>query len=286
MKLIVHIGTHKTGTTAFQSICRYHKGLLSSDGVNFPSYGDWDQHGYSAWLIQARKWLALRVFLKSIYKESVELSCMYTLISGEDFENFLVDINLAKAFTNIALEIGFDELEWIVVRRDPFEYMQSIYAEKSKHKVVLTYEAMAESILKYGYTILSTKNYNYYFVFELNRFADSFRKHVSKNLNVVPFNDFIEGYAGRVILSNLLSSRSNEQLLEQSSKRLIDNKRLSLENVELNYLGNFLGISIDQTIYDSNKDMIDSLIKLRIQKNALLLDSVRQKFANRNLYNN
>jgi len=53
---------------------------------------------------------------------------------------------------------------------------------------------MAESILNYGYTSLSTKNYNYYFVFELNRFDDSFRKHVSKNLNVVPFNDFIEGY--------------------------------------------------------------------------------------------
>jgi hypothetical protein len=290
MKLIMHIGTHKTGTSAFQKMCKFHKDLLASDGINFPSYRDWNQHSYAAWIAQKRELSELRLFFQSIYDESLELSCGITLISGEDFENFLVDINLASEFTKIALEVGFEELEWVVVQRNPFDYLQSLYAEMSKYKCILDYRTMAMSILRYGYVSVGTPNYNYHFVFEINKFAEIFKNYVSKKLIIIPFREFIEDFTGKVILSKLISDHSKKTLLEHSyTAESRANERASPEITELNYLANFLGTrsvllskDADQSFSDSNKQFYANLISHRLKRNALLLDAIKRDFDKRN----
>ena len=52
------------------------------------------------------------VFLQKIYDDALKKKCTTTLISGEDFENFLVEIHLASEFEDIAKFIGFSDIEW------------------------------------------------------------------------------------------------------------------------------------------------------------------------------
>ena len=70
-------------------------------------------------------------FLHSISEETKLEKCETTLISGEDFENFLVDTHLANEFESLARSEGYFDIEWIVVSRDPAEYLISIYSEMS-----------------------------------------------------------------------------------------------------------------------------------------------------------
>ena len=92
----MHIGTHKTATTTFQKLCTDHKNLLSTHDINFPNYNDWDQHSYAAWTVQRREISEVRLFLTSIYTDSQKSGCKVTLLSGEDFENFLLIYILQK----------------------------------------------------------------------------------------------------------------------------------------------------------------------------------------------
>ena len=92
----------------------------------------------------------LSLFLKSIFDDTQKKSCHTTLISGEAFENFLVDTHLALEFEKLAKSLGYSDINWIVVYRKPIEYLESIYAECSGYGVVLDISMMANIILEYG----------------------------------------------------------------------------------------------------------------------------------------
>lgn len=278
MKLLIHIGTHKTATSSFQNLCVDQKKLLISNGLNYPNYKNWGQHSRAAWIAQKNNFRELKLFLASIHEDSFNLNCELTLISGEDFENFLIDTHLAKEFMHTAMEVGFKEIEWIVVHRDPFDYLQSIYSEMSKYNSVLDYVTMGKLILDCGYVSVSTPHYNYHFVFKIIKFAEIFKKNVSKNLIVVPFRQFIEDFPGKVILSKYLSDHSKETLLAYTHTKQNLNQRLRSEDVEYRYIANFLGVNADQNFYESNKEFADYLIKNRIKRNIKVLDSLRKEF--------
>ena len=89
IKLIIHIGTHKTASTTFQRLCTNSREVLIENGLVFPQYSTWNQHSFAAWMSQKRDTNNLRVFLRSISDETTAAKCETTLISGEDFENLL-----------------------------------------------------------------------------------------------------------------------------------------------------------------------------------------------------
>lgn len=278
MKLLIHIGTHKTATTSFQKICFNERKTLIREWINFPNYKNYQNHNHIAWLSQKNDITELKFFLKSIYEDSLNLKCKLTMISGEDFENFLIDIHHAKTFIHIANEVGFKEIEWVLVYRDPLEYLQSIYSEMCKHYTVLNYETMGMLITDCGYVSLCTPGYNYHFVFKINKFAEIFKKNVSKNLTLVPFIFFIEDFPGKVILSKYLSDHSKEKLKAYAHSIYNENKRLEPEIVEFNYIANFLGVHANQKFYEANKELIDLLIKKRINNNNKVIYSLKKEF--------
>ena len=48
------MGTHKTASTAFQSICTNSRKVLIDNGLVFPQYSNWSQHTVAAWIAQKR----------------------------------------------------------------------------------------------------------------------------------------------------------------------------------------------------------------------------------------
>ena len=207
-----------------------------------------------------------------------EKKCTITLISGEDFENFLVDIHLAIEFEVIAKSIGFSDIEWLVVQRNPLDYLLSIYAEKSAYKMVLDIGIMANSIIEYGFFSTSSPDYNYKFVFDIKKFSGFFKESVNQNLKVVDFDNFIDDFVGKALFIDLVDNKSLSLLRKEASNVGIQRKRVSKEKIEFRYLANFLGMKSNKDFHENNKNLVDSLVNHRLNRNKTLLSEIEVKF--------
>ncbi len=203
------------------------------------------------------------------------------MISGEDFENFLVDIHLANEFEILANSVGYSHIEWIVIKRYPYDYLLSIYSEKSGYRVVLDIGLIANTVLEYGFFTVSTENYNYKFVFDIDKFSKLFKKNVSSKLTVINFDDFVEGFPGKSIFSNLVSEQSLKKISENSLNIVIQRKRPPKEKVEFRYVAHFLGMTPNKEFYEGNKKLVDALIANRLNRNEALLKDIELKFKER-----
>lgn len=247
--------------------------------ILFPEYLDWHQHSFAAWMSQKKDLDNLCLFLKSIFDDTKKKSCHTTLISGEAFENFLVDTHLALEFEELAKSLGYSDIHWIFVYRKPIEYLESIYAERSSYGVVLDISIMANIILEYGYVSPSSKFYNNKFVFDVRRFAKLFQKNVNKNLTIIKFEDFIEGFVGKTLLNHFVFQKNSLDVLSYEAKKIgVVRKRPSLEKVEFRYVANFLNMRPHKEFYESNKTLINALLPHRINIYKSVIEDIRFKF--------
>ena len=284
IKLIIHIGTHKTASTTFQALCTRSQKVLMDNQILFPDYfkfpqnNDFQQHSGVAWMSQKRDLEGVSIFLQKIYDDALKKKCTTTLISGEDFENFLVEIHLAIEFEDLAKFIGFSEIEWLVVQRNPLDYLLSIYAEKSSYKMVLDIGIMANSILEYGFFSTSSPDYNYKFVFDIKKFSSFFKEGVKQNLKVVNFDNFIDDFVGKALFIDLVNNKSLNLLRKEARNLGIQRKRVSKEKIEFRYLANFLGMKSNKDFHENNKNLVDSLVNHRLNRNKTLLSEIEVKF--------
>ena len=205
--------------------------ILFPEYFKFPQNKDFQQHSAVAWMSQKRDLEGISIFLQKIYDDALKKKCTTTLISGEDFENFLVEIHLAIEFEDAAKSIGFSDIEWLVVQRNPLDYLLSIYAEKSAYKMVLDIGIMANSILEYGFFSTSSPSYNYKFVFDIKKFSSFFKKDVNQNLKVINFENFIDDFVGKVIFVDLVNDKSLNILRKEAINIGIQRKRVSKEKL-------------------------------------------------------
>jgi hypothetical protein len=230
---------------------------------------------------QKRDLLNLKKFIHSIYDEAILKKCHTTLLSGEAFENFLVETHLANEFEELLKQEGYTDIEWLVIHRDPIDYLKSIYAEMSGYKVVLDLKLMANLILDYGYISPSSKDYNNIFVFDVLQFSERFKASVNSNLLVFKFEEFVNDFVGEIFFKMILDKESLKSLrsLAISAGKL--RKRFSPEKVEFRYVANFLGMDPSQQFHEKNKNLIDSLITHRMKRNKILLSGIEIKFKER-----
>ena len=301
MRLILHSGTHKTATTSFQRVCIKYKELLLKDLIYYPSLRSlsenryllgafkdnvmnlvhFNNHSPLAWLIQQNEFDSLEKYFKFIFNEAKELKYKNVLISGEDFENLLIDQNLAKKLLNILREIGFSDVEWIFVKRDPYTYLNSIYSELSKHRLILNFQKLYEEAYEKGYITVSSNIYTWKFVFDFEKFVNEFDNYLGGKAICFSFNEFKKVFAGKILLSRYLSDESIDYLVENSYSFDHANKSLDPLNVEFRYVCNFLGISASQENYNQNKKLFDSLILSRRNTISFFEDKNKNKFNER-----
>ena len=181
MKLIVHAGTHKTATTSFQRLCYNNFENLIASRVLYPKYRNWKQHSYLAWQFQRQNQPVISDFFHEVKNAIEAFGCEKAILSGEDFENSLIDHTMANNLENTARLAGFNEIEWVFVRRQPSQYLQAIYGELSKQNiygsVVLEVGVMARclSVMAISLARLKTITTNLYSIFK-NLFLNSNQK--------------------------------------------------------------------------------------------------------------
>ena len=182
-------------------------------------------------------------------------------------------------FEELAKSLGYSDIHWIFVYRKPIEYLESIYAERSSYGVVLDISIMANIILEYGYVSPSSKFYNNKFVFDVRRFAKLFQKNVNKNLTIIKFEDFIEGFVGKTLLNHFVFQKNSLDVLSYEAKKIgVVRKRPSLEKVEFRYVANFLNMRPHKEFYESNKTLINALLPHRINIYKSVIEDIRFKF--------
>ncbi len=283
MRLILHSGTHKTATTTFQEICFKFKEFLSTDSLYYPSlislsenkfllkvfqknkfsFSEFKNHSPLAWLIQENDFNSISKFFKTIYTNAMRLDCKNVLICGEDFENLLIDQHLAKEFSTLLKNLGFRNIEWVFVKRDPFSYLKSIYSELSKHNLIVNFEQLYQEVWDKGYLTSSGDFYTWKFVFDFNYFKNKFDNNLATKSSFFSFEDFTDEFAGKILLSRYLSESSIDYLNKNDVSLNYANKSLPPLNIEFRYICNYLGILDSSSNYKSNKKIFDSLIKYR-----------------------
>jgi hypothetical protein len=242
MKLVIHCGLHKTGTTSFQNFCRDNRSTLLDVGIHYPPYKDNYQHSFLIHDIQESGMSSIQEYLDHAYAEARGL-CHTVLLSGEDFENCIVDVSLAADIESAAYKTGFESVTWVVVTRDQDELLHSLYAEMSKHGVTLRLDKLKQWAAKRGCLYISANLCNNIFVLDYYRFEDRFMQHTSGAHIVLRFEDFVRDTIGMALFEEILPEEKLAALrktaVPKSGKK---NIRLGKYQVEANYIATALGV--------------------------------------------
>jgi hypothetical protein len=241
--LYFHAGCHKTASTTFQILCRKNQDLLRGHGVFYPRHETHEtQHSYLLHEYQKHGIEPIATFLKDCLDQAETTSCHSVLLSGENFENCLVDLHLAEEIEVAASAAGFSGIVWIFVERDLASYADSLYAELSKQGVVVSYRTIARSAIEKGTFYLSTERCDHIFVLDTARFMGRFAKYSERDILRIGFRDFITGTIGASIFKRILGDDgfgALEPRLVQNRKW--ENMRQSELQVEFNFLHSFVG---------------------------------------------
>lgn len=195
------------------------------------------------WELQKHGPLTLGTFLADCVC-AAGTDCHTVLLSGEDFENCLIDISLALEVEAQARAAGFGEVEWVVVARSVEAYVPSIYSEMSKHGVVLQQETLERAAAERGCFYLSTSTYNYIFALDYRRFSERFARSVRGRLVEFRFEDFLRDFPGAVLLTRILDAEAFGTfctMVRSSGQK--HNERLDDRQIEANYLATALGVA-------------------------------------------
>ena len=129
-KCIIHLGTPKTGTTSIQTIFSFNKDVLKTRSVLYPG----SQLKHKALLRSLCNEFTLspdeHSVLNEINSEIKKTDCETVFISDENFFNWSHKINFDKL--KIFLENFFDESEFVICFRNPYDSLRSRCQEQIK----------------------------------------------------------------------------------------------------------------------------------------------------------
>ncbi len=123
--VVLHIGTHKTGSTALQTFCAANRDALADQGVLYPSHPiRWAGHHQLAWSLGVAHPYAEDIPAEELYDgvfaEAAERGCHTLLLSSEDFE-FLPDPAVVRS------ALGDRRVQVVVYLRRQDDYLVSEY---------------------------------------------------------------------------------------------------------------------------------------------------------------
>jgi hypothetical protein len=149
MRLVFHMGFHKTGSTSLQGTLHRNAAELHRRGVHYAPAGGLPAHHPVAWAMLRGDFEPLRM---AITDPGIG-GCDTVVVSSEDFEGLLVTPQIPQQAEQLALTAGFDRIEWHIYLRRQDEYFWSLYSEKSKH-VFVDPAAMFHEVMRRGYVYL------------------------------------------------------------------------------------------------------------------------------------
>jgi hypothetical protein len=131
---VVHIGTHKTGTTSLQSMIARNETYFAEQGLYYPTAGRaGDGHHNLAWELNGDERYDPTVgSFADLTNELRQTKPRAVLLSSEDFEYLHLRPESLRNFRRRLSRLGYKTHVLVVLRR-PSEYLESLYVELRKH---------------------------------------------------------------------------------------------------------------------------------------------------------
>ncbi len=190
-RIIIHIGTHKTGSTSIQNFLRRQSSQLKRCGILVPYSGTLSKrsgHHNIAWEIRSDPLFRdgcggvkdLILELKAAREECA-------VISSEDFEYLLQYPFEMRQFHNVLVDIGYDP-EYVVFFRNPSDYLQSLYHELKKpgQDVHMPFEWFENEFRTKGYILV---NGDWYYELNYPRFTRNWQEIAGSKLSAFSYED-------------------------------------------------------------------------------------------------
>jgi hypothetical protein len=125
IKVILHIGPHKTGTTSIQAFLHRNSNILRKHGINYPKTheGLQNHHDLAIGLRNPTKFWATAKRIRKILRASEAEGCHTCLFSSEIFVEHEIPIHLFRRIFKA------DQILVIAYIRNPVEQISASYAE-------------------------------------------------------------------------------------------------------------------------------------------------------------
>jgi len=281
MRLIIHIGLHKTGTTSFQNFLHLNRDALLKAGVLYPEMGEHESHWVIPNQIVRNNWNYVEDYMKTSLTNAKKANIKTVFISSEDFELFLFEGYLASQFEKLILNLGYSKIYWVSILRNQWDYFNSIYSEMSKNKVCLNYATAGEEILNFGEISMGTNVYRWRFAFDYDTIIQRFLDQINGSFSAYSFEQFTStDVIGQEFINRILEDDLNQKKFWDSNLQYIEkiNVRGKDETVEIDYLSNFLGIKMTKEIFEENKNIFLPLIQNRFGMIDIVKEDLHKRF--------
>ncbi len=173
MKIFLHIGTHKTGSTALQSFLHNNRQQLLSKGVYYAeTANDLTGHQSIAWMIRDGEIAQAKDFILQQLSKAQEHNCDSLVLSSEEFE-FTHDVKRVASVLPLPTEI-------ILFLRRQDDYLESEYGQ---HLRMYNIRFTGDIYQFYMYHNLFNR-FNYQFI------ANRWQKHFPKeSFHIVNYDE-------------------------------------------------------------------------------------------------
>lgn len=192
-RLIIHIGTHKTGTTAIEKFLSLNRLALEKYGIYIPKTGlsgKYDGHHNIAWELHGETPLFNTKFgtLNDLEKELAGISYKTVVISSDYFECFYDSNDRLKKLKDFTDRLGM-ETHIVVCFRQETEYIPMIYEELLKGGLSMDFNDFVAEIIENG-KIYFKRYGGWDFCFDYNKivsgFSNFFGKEFVKVFDYIP----------------------------------------------------------------------------------------------------
>ena len=200
MKVIIHAGCAKNGSTAFQTMMARVGPGLAAHGICYPEAPVGHRHLAERAYLDDYRWVGELMETA----RAADAGCV--LVSTEHFQNLLCQKAYAHGLVSAFREAGAGDVRFVFSVRAPFDYFESIYAEAAKW-FPISYEQSARAALHQGmfWTAWQSMVPTAY-VFDYAVAFSEFRRFLAAadpgaGLDCWELSNFARGFAGRQLLA-------------------------------------------------------------------------------------
>lgn len=129
MRLIVHLGFHKTASTHLQHLFNLNAEAMAARGVWYQPQGDYPAHHPAAWALLSGDSAPMEAMIAN----ARDAGCHTVILSSEDLEGAIFNPGVAALIEEAAAASNVTAIEWHAAIREPGAYFESLVAQLSHH---------------------------------------------------------------------------------------------------------------------------------------------------------
>lgn len=275
MRLIVHLGFHKTASTYLQHLMNRHHAMLRDRGIWYEPQPGYPAHHFAAWDVLMGD--ASR--LTKMIEAGRAHGCSRVIFSSEDLEAIVYNASCVELIESSAAAAGIEEIEWHVTLREPGAYFASLHAQLQYH-VYADAVVMFTEVLRRGNLFIADPSPGElatpYWCYCFDHHAH-LREFSATTRFPIVVHDYADDqpYPGWRILARLGAMDVISTLSDDEAR----NRRLPADAVAEGYRQRIIdalgGVEIDEML----ATQIDSAIRANLDAVPILSAAVSKKFA-------